>query len=403
MNQIRGRKKPGARFVFGIAAGLFVVIFTGAIGVLAIVPAVSPAAGAQIADVIRSVAGPQPVAALETVSFNIQDTVNRFMSNFDGGKKTISLAQNNPVPTNTIKRQKVASVAAPAASASGNVVNSPTVSDNVVSAAPQIGWQAYGPLVDNSPVMAQTLLSLDPQRPYAGIALVRIDLSKLKLHMMPGFLEPSHSKDVISAFPNLGTTPASDLKNIIAGFNGGFKAVNGNYGMMVNGVSILPPINGLATVAIYKDGHIALGAWGQDIVPSNDMVAFRQNCPPIILNGQINSQVYVDNPVIWGNTIGNKEITWRTGLGLTQDGRYLIYAVGNGTTVETLAQALQQAGAYNAMQLDINRHYAHFVTYTSTGSADTPLKAVQLLDQMESDPTLYLIPHSRDYFYLTTQ
>jgi hypothetical protein len=54
------------------------------------------------------------------------------------------------------------------------------------------------------------------------------------------------------------------------------------------------------------------------------------------------------------------------------------------------------------MQLDINQHYAHFTAYQSTGNSASPLKAVQLLDQMESDPSLYLTPHSRDYFYLTT-
>ena len=82
--------------------------------------------------------------------------------------------------------------------------------------------------------------------------------------------------------------------------------------------------------------------------------------------------VNVINYVMWGNTIGNQDITWRTGVGITQDSRYLIYAVGNGTSVGTLAQALLQAGAYNAMQLDINQHYAHFATYQPTGSPAQP-------------------------------
>jgi hypothetical protein len=277
-----------------------------------------------------------------------------------------------------------------------------TMSVNAVSALPQIGWQVYGPVVDGNPVMAQSLLTLDPTRPYAGIALVRIDLSKLQLHMMPGFLEPSHSANVQHAFPNLGLMPASDQSRLIAAFNGGFKSINGHYGMMVNGVTLLPPAAGLATIAIYRDGHIQIGAWGQDILPSSDIVAYRQNCPMILQNGQLNPGVSVDNRIVWGLTIGNKEITWRTGIGITQDGRYLIYAVGNGTTVETLAQALQNAGTYNAMQLDINHHYAHFVTYQPTGKTNPSLSAVQLLSQMENDPTIYLVAHSRDFFYLTT-
>jgi hypothetical protein len=196
--------------------------------------------------------------------------------------------------------------------------------------------------------------------------------------------------------------PPTDQNHLVAAFNGGFKAINGHYGMMINGTTLLPPLPGLATLAVYRDGHVNIGAWEGDISPTPDLIAFRQNCPLIVQNGQLNQMVNVVNYVMWGNTIGNQDITWRTGVGITKDSRYLIYAVGNGASVQTLAQALLNAGAYNAMQLDINQHYAHFATYQSTGNSASPLKAVQLLDQMESDPNLYLTPHSRDYFYLTT-
>jgi hypothetical protein len=361
----------------------------GAVAILVIVPAVSPAMGAQAADLVRGLLGPRPVAALESTSFAIQDKVSQFVSQHDGGRKTISLAPNSTPGSSGVEQRgssKLANIAKPT---------------DVVSAPPRIGWQSYGPNVNGSPVMARALVSLDPQRPYAGIALVRIDLAAVKLHMMPGFLEPSHSAAVVAAFPGLGTTPPADKALLVAAFNGGFKAVNGHYGMMVDGVTVLPPKAGLATLAIYKDGHVALGVWGKDILPSPDIVAFRQNCPPILEGGQIGTLVAVDNRVIWGETLSNTDITWRTGLGLTRDGRYLIYAVGNGTSVETLARALQQAGAYDAMQLDINRPFAHFVTYPAAGASGGGPKAIPLLNEMEGDPTLYLVPHSRDYLYLT--
>ncbi len=382
--------------------GLFVaasavILFIGLAGLLAIVPAVSPTAGASTADLLRSLLGPQPVAWLEGRSLSMQDIVNRFVSEHNGGQKAISLAQTG-TSASVSKSESKSSVGATSVRPSP-----PRPVENAVSAQPQIGWQPFGPMVNGSPVMAQTLVTLDPQRPYAGIALVRMDLSLLKLHMVPGNQEPSHAPDVVKALAPLGAMPASDQLHLVAAFNGGFKAVNGHYGMMVNGVTLLPPVPGMATLAIYKDGHVAIGAWGQDLQPSPDIVAYRQNCPPIIQNGQISPEVNVDNSAIWGNTIGNKEISWRTGVGLSQDGRYLIYAVGNGTSVGTLAQALQQAGAYSAMQLDINRPFARFVTYQATGSSNTPLKAVALLNEMEQDPRLYLVPHYRDYFYLTTQ
>lgn len=391
-----------------VLAGGIGLLLVAALGAVAIVPAISPTAGANMADAIRGVAGPQVVADMESTSFAIQDAFNQFIAGLDGGKKAISLAQTQaatlPTPFVHVVAGGVnpASAVARGSTAQGNgKLAAITDQTNAVTAAPQIGWQPFGPMVNGSPAMAQTLLSLDPQRSYAGIALVRIDLSQLQLHAEPGYEEPSHATNVVSALPHMGQTPPSDLAHIVAAFNGGFKAVNGQYGMAVNGVTLLAPQVGLATVVIYKDGHVAIGTWGPDIVPTPDIVALRQNCPPIIEKGQVNPQVYQDVTALWGNTVGNRDITWRTGLGITQDGRYLIYAVGNATTVETLATALLQAGAYNAMQLDINHPYAHFVTYQSTGNPLSPRVAVPLLSQMESNPALYLVPNPRDYFYVT--
>ena len=367
-------------------------------GVGVILPAVSPASGAQVADLLRSVVGPQPVADIESVSFRIKDAINQYLSVHDGGKAQISIYQYTAYQAPVAARKLVSTSNNPFQPV--QAVNIPAT--DVVSAAPQIGWHAYGQTMNGTPMMAQALLSLDPQRPYAAIALVRIDLSRLQLHMMPGYLEPSHDGNILKAIPNVGMIPLPDQSHLIAAFNGGFKAVNGHYGMMVNGLTLLPPQPGLATLAVYRDGHVNIGAWEGGISPTPDLVAFRQNCPLIVQNGQLNQMVNVVNYVMWGNTIGNQDITWRTGVGITKDSRYLIYAVGNGASVQTLAQALLNAGAYNAMQLDINQHYAHFAAYQSTGNSASPLKAVQLLDQMESDPSLYLTPHSRDYFYLTT-
>jgi len=237
------------------------------------------------------------------------------------------------------------------------------------------------------------------------VALVRMDLSRLQLHMMPGNLEPSHAPQILSAFPSLGTIPLSDQEKLVAAFNGGFKTINGHYGMMVNGVTLVPARPNMGTVAVYSDGHVQIGAWGKDIVPSADIVAYRQNCPALIDGGQLNPDLSYNNRNEWGYT-GNTDITWRTGVGITQDGRYLIYAVGNGTSAMTMAQVLQSAGAYAAVQLDINQYYAHFETYQPAGSSNSQgvrLVADRLLDKMVNDTSIYLTPHARDFFYLTAR
>ena len=395
----RYQRNMAKRFLWLYLVCGLAVLGTALFGLVVVLPAASPATGAQAADLLRSVLGPQGAADIEGVSFRIKDVIYQFISAHNGDKVQITVSQPTVIHQPPAARKLVpSSVAAPP---SVQAVIIPPAAD-VVSALPQIGWQPYGPSTNGVPLMAQALLQLDPQRPYAAIALVRIDLSRLQLHMMPGFLEPSHAASVVNAIPNLGMIPVADQSHLVAAFNGGFKAINGHYGMMVDGVTLLPPMPGLATLAIYRDGHVNIGAWDGGITQTPDLIAFRQNCPLIVRSGQINPMVNVVNYVMWGNTIGNQDITWRTGVGITQDSRYLIYAVGNGTSVGTLAQALQEAGAYNAMQLDINQHYAHFAIYQPSGKPGNSLQAVQLLDQMQSDPNLYLTAHSRDYFYLTT-
>lgn len=382
-----------AKRSFGTCFVIFSILACILLCGLVAIPAVSPSTGAFVADVVRGVTGPDFTAELEKVSFRILDSLRQVSGFFVTPKPEITVQElptSLPTPTST---------AFPTLTATPVPVipsETPIPAKDVVSADPEIGWQAYGPTFGDVPVMAQAVVAIDPTRPYAGIALVRIDLTRVQIHVMPGFLEPSHKKEITDAIPNMGVIPMSDQAGLIAAFNGGFKAVNGQYGMTYQGIEVLPPVDGIATLAIYRDGSVKLGMWGVDIVPDENIVSLRQNCPPIIFAGQINPLVYVDDRYIWGRTIENSVVTWRTGVGLSGDGKYLIYAVGNATSVATLAQALQMAGATNAMQLDINRHYAHFVTYEGA-------KAVRLLLQMEDRPDIYLVPNSRDFFYITVR
>ncbi len=406
------RRRPLNGWIIVLTSGTL-TIFCALLFLLAIVPVVSPSAGADVADLLRAIVGPAPVAALESVSYRLQDSFNRFRSQISGGQPEIqwssqpqSQTDQSAIPPTKIIPAVPAPTKTPFAPSAPTATSAPsptpTPINNVVTDPPQIGWQAYGPVENGQPLMARAMQLLDPTRSYTGVALVRIDLSKLQLHMMPGNIEPSHPSGIGQAIPNLGMIPPADQSNLVAAFNGGFKGVHGRFGMMVNHFTLLPPIDGLGTVAIYQDGHIVIGTWGTELTQTPDMLAFRQNCPPLIDAGQINPGLYLDNRKAWGYT-GNSDITWRTGLGLTQDGRYLIYAVGNGTSAATLAEALQNAGAYNAMQLDINQYYAHFYTYApaSDPSQRFPMTGEPLLAEMIYNPHLYLAPSVRDFFYLT--
>jgi len=321
---------------------------------------------------LRSIVGPEPVAVLESLSVRLQDTLKQI--GYQANGKTAPVIWSDP------------------------------------SSAPLVeaGWQAFGPTPHNQPVLERTSLKPDPSRPYAEAALVRIDLSQVELHMLPGVSEPEAVAGV-PPFPRPGRIPAEVQASgqLLAAFNGGFKAVNGHYGMMTDqGVVLQPPLDGIATLAFYRDGQLRLGEWGRDITASADLVAYRQNCPLLLDAGQITPSVLQDSQRDWGTTIQNVDATWRSGLGLSRDGHWLIYAAGDSLTVESLARALQLAGADFAMQLDINSLYTRFVTYRPAGvkTSKYPVESQKLLDQMPGlEQTAFLSPYDRDFFYITAR
>ncbi len=385
--------------------------------IIVFVPILSPAAGAATADLLRSVFGPQPVARLESLSFWMRDTIYRWLPAGNEAGPAVGWLSDQKAgvtlldaPPATVPVGDVPGTATPSDYGepypTGTPVPQPTPTPVVdaVSASPQIGWEAYGPAPGGTPLMARTLIMVDPDRSYAGVALVRMDLSRLQLHVMAGDLEPAHPDGIDQLIRNLGMIAPEDQTRVIAAFNGGFKAVHGHYGMMVDRVVLLQPVDGMATLVVFEDGSVRLGAWGSDIVASADMVAFRQNCPLLVANGELNPLLSTYSEKAWGIT-NSSDVTWRTGVGLTQDRRYLIYAVGNGTTVHFLAEALLRAGAYNGMELDINQYYAHFVTYSPSDGVSSgtgsDLVAERLLKQMINIRKLYLAPQPRDFFYLT--
>jgi hypothetical protein len=180
--------------------------------------------------------------------------------------------------------------------------------------------------------------------------------------------------------------------------------------MMTDGVTWLPPIAGMATVAISRTGDPDIGAWGRGISPTGDWLAWRQNNPPLIEAGRVNTDVVkYANTIRWGASIDGAVFIWRSGMGLSPDRHWLFYAAGNSLSVRTLTGALVAAGAGDAMQLDVNATWERFETYVAQPQmvhlgARTillPVTGQKLIDQIQGGPALFLIPYDRDFFYLT--
>jgi hypothetical protein len=422
-SEFRGKARLSKAQLIKIGAlGAIVIVLL--LAALVAIPVISPAAGAQMADTLRTIFGPQPVAELESVSFQIQDTLNRIRYQTTGAQPQLTFAEpsltEEPTYAAVATRAPRATLAStPAPIEVGAQVTTPTAQPtgtlpsatalpNVAEDSPYIsgGWQPFGAVVNGRYVMARGSVQPDSTRPYAQAAIVRIDLSLVDLHFILGTLEPVNAKGT-QPVSRTGDIPSTDqtADRLIAAFNGGFKAIHGSYGVEVNGSTIITPQNGIATLAIYRDGSIDLGAWGRDINPGDNLVAIRQNCPLLIDGGEINPTVNDGSRKEWGYTVKNLDTTWRSGIGLTSDGRYLIYAAGPSLTVGSLARALQMAGAYHAMQLDINGYYTRFAIYhQNTDSATSqryPVVADKLLNQMTVPVNQYLAPYDRDFFYIT--
>ncbi len=408
----KSRPHRGLRILFVV--GLFLAIL--ATGLVAI-PVISPATGAALADDLRAIFGPDFVAQLESASFRVQDTLNRARYQATGGQAQLNWAETPVTGTLQIKRSAKTIPALPKAGSATQpgVVNVPRPTGNLAGptaitavTAPSpanLEWQVYGATLNDTPIMARSFVKPDPDRPYAQAALVRIDLSQVQLHLMPGTVEPV-AVTSLPSFKRPGSIPMADqnVEELLAAFNGGFKAVHGHYGMMVDNTTLLPPLNGMATIALRSDGSLQIGQWGRDLTAADHLAWYRQNCPLLVDAGQINPHVDDENRKEWGYTVKNLDTTWRSGLGISKDGRFLIYAAGNSLTVRSLAQALQQAGAEYAMQTDINGFYTRFVTYRPADNPKAsghPLVADKLLNEMSGDPALFLHPYDRDFFYVT--
>lgn len=232
----------------------------------------------------------------------------------------------------------------------------------------------------------------DPDRPYAYVALVAVDLNRVRLGMVAGTKEPASP---VSA-PRPGIIPDADRAagQLLATFNGGLKAANGNFGMMSNGTEWLPPLTYHGTIVLHN-GQVMMGDWGVDMEGfPQGTTAWRQTPPLLVRDGALHPELSGSNAYWWGTTIDNNVVTWRSGMGVSADGQTLYYGVGPALSAETLARAFVAAGASDAAQLDINGPYVRFLTYDST------LTAQKLLADMAATHTHYITADERDFFYL---
>ena len=123
---------------------------------------------------------------------------------------------------------------------------------------------------------------------------------------------------------------------LVAAFNGGFMMNPAGGGYYTQGRIIDTLRRGAASLVIYADGSVDVGAWGSDVRMTPNVVGVRQNLVPLVAGGRPTPQAASPDWRAWGSTCGAAscaasvpgiEHQWRSGLGITADGA-LVYAAG---------------------------------------------------------------------------
>jgi hypothetical protein len=222
----------------------------------------------------------------------------------------------------------------------------------------------------------------------AGIVSMNQNLVRFQLH--PGAEDPGpgHWK----AAPDI--RPAK-RQGLLATFNGGFKIATSGGGFYLNGATAGVLTKGVASVVYYRDGRIAIGNWGGSVRMTPDVVGVRQNLHMIVAHGKIPASVDYNVQTSWGATLGGGYYVWRSGIGMTQDGR-VIFAYGPSLNVRGLAELLRRAGAVTGMELDINPDWMSYMYYLPKHHPANPTPHNLLPDQLQP-PDRYYGLANRDF------
>jgi len=249
---------------------------------------------------------------------------------------------------------------------------------------------AWRPLVTvgGKPAIQGAFLRPDAQHTSYLVAVAWLDQKLVKMVLHPGYQVPGGS-----GWSQLSQVPATERDALLATFNSGFTMADANGGYWQDGRSAAPLRSGAASMVIHRDGHLDVVRWDGS-APGPDVVAVRQNLDLLVDDGAISRDVDSTASNAWGKTVGNASFVWRTALGIRGDGS-LVFVAGDSLSVHTLANVVRDAGAVRAMELDINKAWTNFMTYTHPGPGTA---APQMLTSDEKPrPDRYLQPSSRDF------
>jgi len=252
-------------------------------------------------------------------------------------------------------------------------------------------WSPAGRTVRGVRAVYQTTLVPPGGTQPAGIAWM--DTRLLAARLYSGSKSPGGG-------PYRYTAPIQPIQaaTLVAAFNGGFMMPAAGGGYYTQDRTIDPLRRGAASLVIYADGSVDVGAWGSDVLMTRNVVGVRQNPAPLVGGGRPTPQAASSDWQAWGATCGavscassvpGIEHQWRSGLGVTADGA-LVYAAGPALDPLQLARLLVRAGVVRGMQLDINPNWPNFVSYAPpAGALAAPPNGRKLLSATAQGPSTF--------------
>ena len=395
-----------------------------------------------VVDSVRSLSfvGPEPIAWLENRVFMVKDWCQRVYYDIVGGPDTNAVVAEElgieEVSVEESRRRAELSITDPE-------LGWPPAAVEPMVRRPGEGEGAWVAVVDDPmlrsypnapPAFYYTYLQVDPERPFTRVYIVIWDPRHLQLRIMTGTEEPESATGETGP----GMIPRDDetLSRVVAGFNGGFQALHGEFGMMSERRIYLPPKPWAATLSVHQDGQVRMGSWldppeGRRFyleswavrqIPE-DMVEFRQNLTSVVEGDRWNPW----RRWYWGAAPADDDeqsYIDRSGVCLTEEG-FMAYFWGKSMGAEELGRAMLGTRCVRGMHLDMNQRHTAFEFYNLYRIAappplDRPLRSGiewdvdipynrgwkargRLLARTMSPMRLprYIRRDPRDFFYLT--
>lgn len=266
-----------------------------------------------------------------------------------------------------------------------------------------------------------SFIRTDRERQYTRIYVTVWDPRQIEMHMMAGTVEPIGASG--EAGPGLIPRTPEVIGRLVAGMNGGFQALHGEFGMMGDGIVYLPPKPYAATVAALRDGSTGFGEWPADQGIPENILSFRQNLTALVKDEKFNPY----GRTWWGGTPPgqtDKVHSTRSGICLTRED-FIAYFYGQDIAAEVLAQAMIRARCKFGIHLDMNVGHTGLEFYRVAPAAELSPIGRPLQSDWEAEGTVpglegwnfrgrrmirgmplmnfprYIQREARDFFYLT--